>query len=830
MDIERNILKAMFFDYPVDHVVDLLDRRATHVLEDIYLDVLPQLVGWQANEYTYTEANLLRVQLGGECRDRKLLSINHPLILLRDLSKQLLVLDDNTPTVHFENLFRWKDIALHVGEDLLTTAFVAAHDIDNNLYTLRTDFSWRDIIRHDNAELNEILDRGLADLHAHYNATTDVFGINWICLMNHVHLKENLDKMDRPQSIELLSSQSEQPSSLKQQCVAAAYMRFVIYCKLYNVPSSPENVEGNYQRKVKCALRDKWYAELLERKLQAAISLALQSSMLTSNRRHIDYCLLPTKLSGDPRKDTFLLYAGERDLMYRFFRGFYGGDACCKKLAPYFYLYILLKSKIRREFVQINPLKGFENFEQYQDRKEYCIEDGSPIKTCYPNNVFYSSINQRNNDYLEARVTPKHSRPEEFNHSRSLFGSKSNTQNETSKMGIVVHFIKKGDYSKFPTTMLNLGSMKDGTRDVKYRQKLRLLIEEVLRNNKGSHICGIDAASREIFCRPETFGHIYRYAYRKGLTGKTYHVGEDFLDIPDGLRAMDEAVLFLELGENSRIGHGMALGIEAEQYYIRRHYTSVLPKQNLLDDCVWMYIRAQELGVTLPPEMNELIQDKAMQMYHEIGYKQRWDIRHYWHSMLLRGNDPDYIYSKTPVLATLWEKTATLQHDRLKAAYADKTAKDLFHDYFFNQPIHNAGMQMIRHKWSQEIVKVVKDLQTQMQYEIYKAGVGIECCPTSNLKIGYIDQYNLHPMLQRFHPVITKASYPLLKVSINTDDRGVFYTSIYEEYSLMALALQKEKEKNSDKPKYNTQTIYDYIERIRVQSMRMAFGARMREQ
>ena len=248
-----------------------------------------------------------------------------------------------------------------------------------------------------------------------------------------------------------------------------------------------------------------------------------------------------------------------------------------------------------------------------------------------------------------------------------------------------------------------------------------------------------------------------------------------------------------------------------------------IAKQNLLDDCVWMYIRAHELGIILPPAVNEVLLETAMQMYHEIGYRIKWDIRHYWHSMLLRGNDPDYIYGKIPTFATLWEKTAHLDHPRLAVAYADLVARDLFSDYFFNPSIRDKGMKMVRHKWSSEICNVVRQLQEKMRCEVYKAGVGIECCPTSNLKIGYIDEYDLHPMLTCFHPVKEDPSYPLLKVSINTDDRGVFHTSIYEEYSLMALALLKEKKENSEELRFNRQTVFDYIERVRVMSKQMAF-------
>lgn len=41
----------------------------------------------------------------------------------------------------------------------------------------------------------------------------------------------------------------------------------------------------------------------------------------------------------------------------------------------------------------------------------------------------------------------------------------------------------------------------------------------------------------------------------------TYHTGEDFLDIVDGLRAIDEAMLFLQMEKGERLGHAMALGV-----------------------------------------------------------------------------------------------------------------------------------------------------------------------------------------------------------------------------------------------------------------------------
>ena len=82
-------------------------------------------------------------------------------------------------------------------------------------------------------------------------------------------------------------------------------------------------------------------------------------------------------------------------------------------------------------------------------------------------------------------------------------------------------------------------------------------------------------------------------------------------------------------------------------------------------------------------------------------------------------------------------------------------------------------------------------MQEEMRRFVSEKKISIECCPTSNLKIGYIDRYENHPLLTKFYPIDAKVDTPLIKSSINTDDRGVFYTSIYEEYSLIALALYK---------------------------------------
>ena len=101
--------------------------------------------------------------------------------------------------------------------------------------------------------------------------------------------------------------------------------------------------------------------------------------------------------------------------------------------------------------------------------------------------------------------------------------------------------------------------------------------------NVNKYIRGIDACANEINCRPEVFAQSFRYLSdimfeseyvnnnrsQKIMTKlhTTYHVGEDFFDIVDGIRAVDEALLFCGLGRGSRIGHGLALGVDPYTYY-----------------------------------------------------------------------------------------------------------------------------------------------------------------------------------------------------------------------------------------------------------------------
>ena len=106
----------------------------------------------------------------------------------------------------------------------------------------------------------------------------------------------------------------------------------------------------------------------------------------------------------------------------------------------------------------------------------------------------------------------------------------------------------------------------------------------------------------ELFCRPEVFAQAFARLSSFKI-GFTFHVGEDFYDIADGLRAIDEAILFLNLKRGDRLGHCLALGIQPQIYYSEHDYHLAIPYQVLIDDMVWLKMKSMEWNVAIPPRV-----------------------------------------------------------------------------------------------------------------------------------------------------------------------------------------------------------------------------------
>ena len=312
---------------------------------------------------------------------------------------------------------------------------------------------------------------------------------------------------------------------------------------------------------------------------------------------------------NDERNEGYhRLFVGERWLLYACFLRFFNNDSTFEdQMQDLFYLYLLLKSNFRSEIVQVNRRRGFRNFSQYQNRKSMFWEKYPEYWAEGYRVAINGTIRDNKLNSMEVRIMPEDTKAD-------LIKTISITDRE-------VYFARKsypGDRRDYPVPekdnvlaagqemehfyvihfpkrkLKHIRNTADSSerllaRNADVRSKTRrqaLTLAKALTKNR--YLCmrirGIDGCSAEIGCRPETFATEFRFLREfipvsefsreiwrpesdiQPVLSATYHVGEDFLDIADGLRAIDEAVIFLNLKRKDRLGHALALGIEPQPY------------------------------------------------------------------------------------------------------------------------------------------------------------------------------------------------------------------------------------------------------------------------
>lgn len=756
--------------------------------------------------------------------------------ILQHYTQNMLVEHDGEPICRYSQLLRWRMLAYKLGEDILTTSFLAFKDLQDQHE--REFFCWPHVIRQDNPTINHILGKGITDLHFHLRGSSLNYELNWIALMNHIrNRKRTFARLKRCLSYRTSTLDDEKWDTFYLATIKACFIRYYLYRILMGCTPDRGDLEF-------LAHEDEI---MIQSEIQEFVDVAGYR-----NPKRIDYAnsLLSFK---NPPSSTDLLLSGERTILYRMFYRIYSGASSYEEQV-WFYIYLLQKAQVRRELIQLNEREGFGNFSDYEQRKEIFIENDEKYQTLVPELAVDTAFSPGNLKYLECRITPRKN-SQDLLHTINMLdrqiqrGSKGKYR-ETDYF-YIIHFIKRPDDTNL--NLQNCLAARTSYRHFNLRKNIRTQAMATLEALKRSpslrkRIVGIDAANTELYCRPEVFGPVFRYMKRfdskrvqqDHSLKYTFHVGEDFWDITDGMRAIDEAILFLNLDANDRLGHALALGTDVEAYYRFRNHRVVMSKQNAMDNAVWLTFKAKELGIILSTNVTLELQRTFYMYYDEIywnsiqresntcyetaGYDherallmQGRDMNVYYQSWLLRGDDPEYILFNP--CETLWSQTAMNQCNELVTqARNHKAARCLFRYYHYNGHVRCAGEEKCEIKIIPEIIALIKDIQQQMCHQIASLHIGIEANITSNQFIGSMSRYIQHPIVRLYQMGLYAddqcANCPQMSVSINTDDKGVFDTSIEEEYALLALALEKEKDRDNH-IRYQPRYIYEWLENIR---------------
>lgn len=788
--------------------------------------------------------------------------------LLRSYSEWILTIQDNEIVCEYSKFLHWRQVTKELSEDLFTASFAAVMRRETASEGVLPD--WKAVITHNNWELHKILEQGMAENHAHLKGTSPVFQLTWISLMNHPELYEEhseIEKIGRNKrniGYHIFSDCPEEKMSV--QLVQAACIRYLLFCLFFHEgwnEKSLENLKGYCEK-----LDDPGAVYGAKRRLKVEIATAR-----TILRGLPDYAIAGGMKKGERVEDRIKILQGERWLLYRCFSAIFSNT----QLYGYrnlFYAYLVIKENFRAEFVQNNGDVGFENFRIYENRKDVFLENVF-FKNEMVRKAIEAGFAESRALVMEVRIAPKSSAEDYYKYLKNtdeLFGSRKKYEN---RLFYVVHFIKQQD-------------QKPDYKFVKYRhyrnrrkykeQALELIRFREKYPGKAYRIRGIDAANMEIGCGPEVFAQIFRYLSdhrvfsdrKSGRTipqlRRTYHVGEDFLDLASGLRAIDEAVQFLGMQCGDRLGHAIALGTDVDEWYDSKNHRILLTQQEYLDNVAWMY----HWGVSCHMDDQENVLnflESEYEYYFRIIYKNAMDqmmlehigqkagkhyqgterekyynhrsynfsIDNYYSAWELRGDNPelyrDGFYDNQNVVGYRYKSFAYYSVNRnfpqkQNKRYFQEIAL-LYYYYHYDGNVRREGDKTIEKKIDKAYIHCVQVLQRELQKMIAQKGIGIETNLSSNTLISTFKRYDKHPILRFYNRGLTEEGEklrecPQLSVSINTDDAGIFSTSLENEYAYMALALEKARDEHGNLL-YKRRNIYEWLNHIRIMGLRQAF-------
>lgn len=594
-------------------------------------------------------------------------------------------------------------------------------------------------------------------------------------------------------------------------------------------------------------------------------------------------------------EETPELLSGERWLQYMMFRGKYAGvRILTKDHYNLFYLYLLIKESFRMELQQTNDKLGFINFHKYQKRKGMFTSYYTYGELARA--AVEASVQNQNMRSLEIRLGFGENCAEDAEIVRYYDHEiqRGRLQGIADRYYYVMGFGKRADNFK-------KSSDKDGHmfyRHYDLRKQIRReasgLIEFRRKNPElARRIRGVDAFSHEDGCRPEVFATVYRvlkkHSCYRGLSIKpelpqlrvTYHVGETFTDILDGLRAIDEAVHFLNLDCGDRIGHATVLGMDAEKWYKDCDYKFSIRRQDYLDNIVWLYHKLLQYHI---PDTDTLMQylENQFERYfaliyrkfmgekyiervacdacaYDAGYSARYrmpqhthhsydfrygivrnndgaiydfNIRNYYYSWMLRGDHPGLyengFYGQHFNIESIWDEcSVNREFPRDQRVRYILPAAVLNHFYHFSSYVKESGEETETVMIPVNMVKAIGQVQKAMQFELAQREIAIETNPSSNLMINRIESYDQHPIFKLYNTGLTHDPELLeecaqLNVSVNTDDQGVFGTCLSNEYALIASSLSRLRDSDG-KHVYKKADIYQWIKNVQEMGNNQSF-------
>lgn len=332
-----------------------------------------------------------------------------------------------------------------------------------------------------------------------------------------------------------------------------------------------------------------------------------------------------------------------------------------------------------------------------------------------------------------------------------------------------------------------------------YREKRAeaLALGGLLRNSPAAlHIVrGVDVCTDELGIPNWVLVPLFRYVHRMAAAGArvvrastgielpamrtSAHAGEDFVHLLGGLRRVHESLIHFDMHDGDRIGHGLALGIDARKWARDKMRVPVSRWERMLD-LVWEW-NCYASGRASPPDGRlAMIEREVRTVTSEVfrGSLSPFDAS----TLMVRLYDED------------WLRDAGFPNGPppsiLSLRFGSRESLEKHYIEILTSPALYARGQEILWIDVEREGEALARLQSAVREEIGRRGVTIEINPSSNLLVGNLADLANHP-LWRMRSPNGGGDAPPLTLCIGSDDPVVFATNLREEYQLLADTMRK---------------------------------------
>ena len=361
-----------------------------------------------------------------------------------------------------------------------------------------------------------------------------------------------------------------------------------------------------------------------------------------------------------------------------------------------------------------------------------------------------------------------------------LLAPHTNASQSVHRLALVAHFIKT------PWSATSDGPYRHYELDENLRSCANTLLATLKSYpNLKDWLRGIDGAANELHAPPDCFASVFRMCKAAGLTNRTFHAGEDFRHLLSGIRYMLDAMELLDLQAGDRLGHGTAMGIRPGLWIERMPQSISISRGDWMLSVLagWRLLRGSssnsiivqklrdELDKTVSDVFGEDIATDDFEKAMALRDLSVQEVHRFMAGEVERGDDV--------IVSDFCREEAR----RVANTFRDnRPALELFWRWQSDKSVWQKSEELVSKDAAFLDESAYVELQRALMQLVKKRDVVVETLPSSNVRISQYVGFNEHHALRWMGLGMDAETEPEIKVSLGSDDPGIFAADLESEF------------------------------------------------